>query len=219
MKISQLISMIRSCELSNLSEAKFTDGRILHFINLAILELSKRFNIEVKAECIKTSPYTNVYSLRNKDVIGIVEIYDEEGNELRPQTIIGEESYDYRMINNFTFMVKRKEEYPKLIEYATNGIEQMQETSFPNSQLMVVYSALSDLVETVEDELTVPMVFVDPIVAYVEYKAMSSLNANEQGETNIALAKYENSCKTLEKSAYNGGEVVLSKSVDMRGFV
>ena len=219
MKVSQLISMIRSCELSNLSETKFTDARILHFINLAILELSKRFNIEVRAESIKTSPYTNVYSLRSKDVIGIVEIYDEEGRELRPQTIMGEESYDYRMINNFTFMLKRKADYTSTIEYNSIGIEQMQEIEFPNSELIVVYSALSDLIETVDDELTVPTVFVDPIVAYVGYKAMTSLNANEQGETNISLAKYENSCKTLEKSAYNGGEVVLSKNVDMRGFV
>ena len=219
MKVSQLISMIRSCELSNLSETKFTDARILHFINLAILELSKRFNIEVRAESIKTSPYTNVYSLRSKDVIGIVEIYDEEGRELRPQTIMGEESYDYRMINNFTFMLKRKADYTSTIEYNSIGIEQMQEIEFPNSELIVVYSALSDLIETVDDELTVPTVFVDPIAAYVGYKAMTSLNANEQGETNISLAKYENSCKTLEKSAYNGGEVVLSKNVDMRGFV
>ena len=219
MKVSQLISMIRSCELSNLSETKFTDARILHFINLAILELSKRFNIEVRAESIKTSPYTNVYSLRSKDIIGIVEIYDEEGRELRPQTIMGEESYDYRMINNFTFMLKRKADYTSTIEYNSIGIEQMQEIGFPNSELVVVYSALSDLIETVDDELTVPIVFVDPIVAYVGYKAMTSLNANEQGETNISLAKYENSCKTLEKSAYNGGEVVLSKNVDMRGFV
>ena len=219
MKVSQLISMIRSCELSNLSETKFTDARILHFINLAILELSKRFNIEVRAESIKTSPYTNVYSLRSKDIIGIVEIYDEEGRELRPQTIMGEESYDYRMINNFTFMLKRKADYTSTIEYNSIGIEQMQEIEFPNSELIVVYSALSDLIETVDDELTVPTVFVDPIAAYVGYKAMTSLNANEQGETNISLAKYENSCKTLEKSAYNGGEVVLSKNVDMRGFV
>lgn len=219
MKVSQLISMIRSCELSNLSETKFTDARILHFINLAILELSKRFNIEVRAESIKTSPYTNVYSLRSKDVIGIVEIYDEEGRELRPQTIMGEESYDYRMINNFTFMLKRKADYTSTREYNSIGVEQMQEIEFPNSELIVVYSALSDLIETVDDELTVPIVFVDPIVAYVGYKAMTSLNANEQGETNISLAKYENSCKTLEKSAYNGGEVVLSKNVDMRGFV
>lgn len=219
MKVSQLISMIRSCELSNLSETKFTDARILHFINLAILELSKRFNIEVRAESIKTSPYTNVYSLRSKDIIGIVEIYDEEGRELRPQTIMGEESYDYRMINNFTFMLKRKADYTSTREYNSIGVEQMQEIEFPNSELIVVYSALSDLIETVDDELTVPTVFVDPIAAYVGYKAMTSLNANEQGETNISLAKYENSCKTLEKSAYNGGEVVLSKNVDMRGFV
>ena len=219
MKVSLLIAMIRSCELSNLSETKFTDARVIHFINLAILELSKRFNIEVRAESIKISPYTNVYSLRNKDVIGIVEMYDEEGRELRPQTIIGEESYDYRMINNFTFMLKRKADYTKTVEYNSVGIEQMQEIGFPDRELVVVYSALSDLVETVDDELTVPTVFVDPIVAYVGYKAMTSLNANEQGETNISLAKYENSCKTLERSAYNGGEVILSKNVDARGFV
>ena len=116
-------------------------------------------------------------------------------------------------------MLKRKADYTSTRECNSIGVEQMQEIEFPNSELIVVYSALSDLIETVDDELTVPTVFVDPIAAYVGYKAMTSLNANEQGETNISLAKYENSCKTLEKSAYNGGEVVLSKNVDMRGFV
>ena len=41
MKVSEVIATARSCELSNLSTSSFTDSRIIQFINLGIIELSK----------------------------------------------------------------------------------------------------------------------------------------------------------------------------------
>ena len=44
MKVSEVIATARSCELSNLSTSSFTDSRIIQFINLGIIELSKIYN-------------------------------------------------------------------------------------------------------------------------------------------------------------------------------
>ena len=48
MKVSQFLSIVRDSELSNLSSNSFTDDELINFINLGIIELSKRFRIATK---------------------------------------------------------------------------------------------------------------------------------------------------------------------------
>ena len=111
MKVSEVIATARSCELSNLSTSSFTDSRIIHYINLGIIELSKRFVISTKAEKIKTSMYTYMYTLRSSDVIGILDIYDKTGRALVSQVLSDDDNYDYKLINNTTFLYKHTLDY------------------------------------------------------------------------------------------------------------
>ena len=65
MKVSQFLSIVRDSELSNLSSNSFTDDKLINFMNLGIIELSKRFRIATKVETIQTSMYTHIYTLRH----------------------------------------------------------------------------------------------------------------------------------------------------------
>ena len=221
MKVSDVIATARSCELSNLSTSSFTDSRIIQFINLGIIELSKRFVISTKAEKIKTSVYTSMYTLRSPDVIGILDIYDKTGRALVPQTLSDDENYDYKLINNTTFLYKHKLDY-KATEEANplTGIEILQYTQEPDNELMVVYSAVADLVVNTTDELTIPLVFIDPLVAYIGYKASHSITQPQSGggENMVSLTKFEASCRLLENSVYVGQTNLMSKSIQSKGF-
>ena len=220
MKVSEVIATARSCELSNLSTSSFTDSRLIQFINLAIIELSKRFIISTKAENIKTSMYTSMYTLRSKDVIGILDIYDKTGKALVSQVLSDvEDSYDYKLINNTTFLYKHKVDYKATEEVQPlTGIEILQYTQEPDNELMVVYSAVADLVINTTDDLTIPLVFIDPLVAYVGYKASYSITQDGGGENTASLAKFEASCRLLENSVYVGQTNLMSKSVQSKGF-
>ena len=222
MKVSDVIATARSCELSNLSTSSFTDSRIIQFINLGIIELSKRFVISTKAEKIKTSVYTSMYTLRSPDVIGILEIYDKTGRTLVSQVLSDDEDYDYKLINNTTFLYKHKSDYKTTEEVnPITGIEILQYTQEPDNELMVIYSAVADLVVNTTDELTIPLVFLDPLVAYIGYKASHSITTQAQnggGENLVSLNKFEASCRLLENSVYVGQTNLMSKSIQSKGF-
>ena len=221
MKVSDVIATARSCELSNLSTSSFTDSRIIQFINLGIIELSKRFVISTKAEQIKTSVYTSMYTLRSPDVIGILEIYDKTGRALVSQVLSDDDNYDYRLINNTTFLYKHKTDYRATEEVnPITGIEILQYTKEPDNELMVVYSAVADLVVNATDELTIPLVFIDPLVAYIGYKASHSITQAQSGggENTVSLTKFEASCRLLENSVYVGQTNLMSKSIQSKGF-
>ena len=221
MKVSEVIATARSCELSNLSTSSFTDSRIIHYINLGIIELSKRFVISTKAEKIKTSMYTSTYTLRSPDVIGILDIYDKSGRALVSQVLSDDENYDYKLINNTTFLYKHKIDY-KVTEEVNpiTGIEILQYTQEPDNELMVIYSAVADLVLNTTDDLTIPLVFMDPLVAYIGYKASHSITQAQSGggENMASLTKFEASCRLLENSVYVGQTNLMSKSIQSKGF-
>ena len=221
MKVSEVIATARSCELSNLSTSSFTDSRIIQFINLGIIELSKRFVISTKAEKIKTSVYTSMYTLRSPDVIGILEIYDKTGRTLVSQVLSDDENYDYKLINNTTFLYKHKSDYKSTEEVnPITGIEVLQYTKEPDNELMVIYSAVADLVLNTTDDLTIPLVFMDPLVAYIGYKASHSITQPQSGggENMVSLTKFEASCRLLENSVYVGQTNLMSKSIQSKGF-
>ena len=221
MKVSDVIATARSCELSSLSTTSFTDSRIIHYINLGIIELSKRFIISTKAEKIKTSMYTSMYTLRSSDVIGILDIYDKTGRALVPQLLSDDENYDYKLINNTTFLYKHKIDY-KVTEEVNpiTGIEILQHTKEPDNELMVVYSAIADLAVNPTDEISLPLVFLDTLVAYIGYKANPNFIQTPNGgvENLASLDKFEASCRLLENSVYVGQTNLMSKSIQSKGF-
>ena len=221
MKVSDVIATARSCELSNLSTSSFTDSRIIHYINLGIIELSKRFIISTKAEKIKTSVYTSMYTLRSSDVIGILDIYDNTRGALVPQLLSDDENYDYKLINNTTFLYKHKIDY-KVTEEVNpiTGIEILQHTKEPDNELMVVYSAIADLAVNPTDEISLPLVFLDTLVAYIGYKANPNFIQTPNGgvENLASLDKFEASCRLLENSVYVGQNKLMGKSIQSKRF-
>ena len=221
MKVSQFISMVRDNELSNISATGFTDQRIINNMNLGIIELSKRFRLATKAESIRTSPYTHMYSLRNTDVINILEIYDSRGKTLVPQQVLDDEDYDYRLLSSNSFLLKRKVDYTVGITYTkfkSEQVENIQKIEVPDFELMVVYSAVADPIETVEDNLTIPVLFVDALMAYVGYKAASTLGANATTDNINTWKRFEYCCSLISNSSYASDEAIVLNSIQSKGF-
>ena len=223
MKVSQVIALARSNELTNLSANAFTDDRIIGMLNLGIIELSKRFTIATKVEGIRTSPYTHIYSLRNTDVIGIIDIYDSNGKSLIAQPTLDSVDYDYKLINNNSFLLHRTQDYTSKIKYVdgidNEALEEMQTIAPPDFQLMVVYSAVADLIETVYDTLPIPDIFIDALLAYLGYKAHNSAGTDGQGEGKYTWSRFEYCCGLISGSSYMSHAAVVGNSVQSKGFV
>lgn len=217
MLVSELISLARSSELNGLSEVNMTTEKMLGFVNLGIIELSKKFNMVTKVEVIRTSPYTNVYSLRNTDVVQILEIFDSNGKELIRYTTIDGENYDYRLVGFNTFLLKREEQY--VTEYDENtGIDIMDEVSSPDKELAVVYRGIADKVTSVLEEVPISDVFMDALLSYIGYKANSAVATNEF-ETTRLWNRYMNSINEITLAGFDAFTDIPSRSVASRGFI
>lgn len=217
MLILDVITLVRSSELKGLSEANMTDAKIIGFINLGVIELSKKFSVATKVEVIRTSPYTNVYTLRNTDVIQVLEIYDSNGKELIRYDMIDSIGYDYRLVGFNTFMLNREEQY--ITEYdAITGIDIMDEVSTPDRELAVVYRAVADKVTSEDDELTIPDMFIDALLSYIGYKANSAL-ATTEFETTRLWNRYMNSVNEIVLAGYDSYIDLPSRNIGTKGFV
>ena len=223
MKVSPFLSIVRDSELSNLSSNSFTDDRLISFINLGIIELSKRFRLATKVETIQTSMYTHIYTLRHSDVINILDIIDSTGKSLNPQRASDSENYDYKLMSSNSFLLKRKFDYVDSITYTTNRggdkIENLQDVPAPDHSLVVVYSAIADLVMDEEDDLPIPELFIEALMSYVGYKAYRTLGANGQSDSSEKWKVFEYCCSLVTNSSYAGNDIILGKSVQSKGFV
>ena len=222
MKVSQFLSFVRDSELSNLSSNSFTDDRLISFMNLGIIELSKRFRLATKVETIQTSMYTHIYTLRYSDVINILDIIDSTGKSLIPQRTSDSESYDYKLMSNNSFLLKRKFDYVESITHTKvkgGELEDLQEVQAPDLSLVVVYSAIADLVTDKEDDLPIPELFIEALMSYVGYKSYRTLGANGQNDSSEKWKVFEYCCSLVTNSSYAGNDIILGNSVQSKGFV
>lgn len=222
MKVSQFLSIVRDSELSNLSSNSFTDDKLINFMNLGIIELSKRFRLATKVETIQTSMYTHIYTLRHSDVINIIDIIDSKGKSLIPQRTSDSESYDYKLMSNNSFLLKRKFDYVDSITHTKvkgGELEDLQEVQAPDLSLVVVYSAIADLITDKEDDLPIPELFIEVLMSYVGYKAFRTLGVNGQNDSSEKWKVFEYCCSLVTNSSYAGNDVILGNSVQSKGFV
>ena len=222
MKVSQFLSIVRDSELSNLSSNSFTDDKLINFMNLGIIELSKRFRIATKVETIQTSMYTHIYTLRHSDVINILDIIDSTGKSLIPQRTSDSESYDYKLMSNNSFLLKRKFDYVDSITHTKvkgGELEDLQEVQAPDLSLVVVYSAIADLITDKEDDLPIPELFIEALMSYVGYKSYRTLGANGQNDSSEKWKVFEYCCSLVTNSSFAGNDTILGNSVQSKGFV
>lgn len=222
MKVSQFLSIVRDSELSNLSSNSFTDARLISFMNLGIIELSKRFRIATKVETIQTSMYTHIYTLRHSDVINILDIIDSTGKSLIPQRISDSENYDYKLMSNNSFLLKRKFDYVDSITHTKvkgGELEDLQEVQAPDLSLVVVYSAIADLIIDKEDDLPIPELFIEALMSYVGYKSYRTLGVDGQNDSSDKWKVFEYCCSLVTNSSFAGNDTILGKSVQSKGFV
>lgn len=222
MKVSQFLSIVRDSELSNLSSNSFTDDKLISFMNLGIIELSKRFRLATKVETIQTSMYTHIYTLRHSDVINILDIIDSTGKSLIPQRTSDSESYDYKLMSNNSFLLKRKFDYVDSITHTKvkgGELEDLQEVQAPDLSLVVVYSAIADLITDKEDDLPIPELFIEALMSYVGYKAFRALGVNGQNDSSEKWKVFEYCCSLVTNSSFAGNDTILGNSVQSKGFV
>lgn len=209
MLASQVIALARSSELKKLN-VKDDDAAILGFLNLAILEIHKRFNL-IQGEALVTMvDGTNSYTIDESDtnvtvdfsmddLLVINKVYNYDGQDLP----LNDEESDHSVAT------------PRY-----NVIEVPDIVLTPDEELSVIYRASPKfLTDAAIDSVPLPSQFLEPLLLYIGYKAHASIKGGMQDENNLQYQRFDKSCRKLKVEGLYTEDALSSHKFYDRGFV
>jgi hypothetical protein len=199
MLASEAIANLRQTELKQLSATSVVDATILGYLNEALLELYKRFNIW-QDSCIVThadgvqtytldgvDPNTDI-DLSDKQLLVITEAWDYDGEELS----LNDEDDPYGAVT------------PKynIIEFPPDGVVADQDFS-------IVFRAAPLSMTTVGDPIDLTPVLFSAMYFYVGFRAHVSQKGAENLENDTHYKRYLGECNRVEKMGLIVAESVV----------
>lgn len=204
MTIRQVIDLAKTSELANLSIGN-KDEIVLGYINLGMIELYKRFNLRVEEWVITLEDNVDIYTTPS-DFMWAIAAYGEVTDNKT-------DSVNELPIN--------EEDNPLSINTVKWNKIQVP-LSVTGAYVSIIYAA-SPVYYTMNDlelEIDLPIQMIDAMLAYIGYKANSTIDSGIQTEDSVWYSKFEASCARLEeKSMHNSNDMFMNKRLDTRGFV
>jgi hypothetical protein len=76
-------------------------------------------------------------------------------------------------------------------------------------------------IDDITDELPMPIQLVEPLLAYIGYRAFASISPNPQNDVgNVYYARFENSCETVKQfGILTAEDMDMGSKFNLRGFV
>jgi hypothetical protein len=173
---------------------------LINYLNLAVVELSTRFNLKTNIITLPTYQNVNVYTFTEPDLIKILKVYDNAGVPLAfPNTIDDLDFFDIKEITPNSLFVK-------------NPLD--------NSYINIVCKVLLPTVTDISDNIDISRIFLEPICSYIAYKAYSSLGGpNNQKMSDSCYLHFENNCTKLVERGFTNNQESLFKNIRNNGFI
>lgn len=204
MTVRQVIELAKVSELNGLKVAG-NDTAILGFLNLGVLELYKRFSLKVEEYIIELDESVGVYTMPS-DYMWIIAAYGE---------------VDVKSVETVNELPINEEDNPLSIN--TVGWNKLQVPLSVNGAFVsIIYVARPAMYELSEldSTLDLPPQMIEPLLAYIGYRANASIDSGVQTEDNAWYIRFNNSCdKIRQESMINSDDMFMSSRLSKRGFV
>ena len=204
MTVRQVIELARVSELNGLSTAS-KDDVVLGFLNMGVLELYKRFTLKVEEYLVTLEDNVSIYKMPD-DFMWLVSAYGE---------------VDVRSPMSVNVLPVNEEDNPLSINTVSWNKIQVPVSSY-GSYISLIYVAsptmytVADLDETID----LPVQMLDPLLAYMGYRAYSAVDTGVQTEDSVWYIRFENSCTRVRtEGMINSNDMFTNGRIDTRGFV
>ena len=218
MTIQQIIDLAKKTELKNAAAVKEDTEAILGYINLALIEIYKRFPLQTDEVIITLG---------------------SDGDLNHPYTMISDTIY--QMPSNYMYLISAYEEIPVDQFYDENTVKEIpinEEDNFysvntvswnriqvpatiDGQYISLIYSVIPTYysIDDVEEQLPVPVQMIDIILAYIGWKGYSSIDP-ARPENAANYQRFENACNIArEFGVFTADDMFMNKRVYDRGFV
>ena len=204
MTVKQVIDLAKASELAGLPAAS-KDETVLGFINLGVLELYKRFTLSVEEWIIALEDGQSYYTAP-EDFMWIIAAYGEVGMD---------------SVQEVNVLPVNEEDNPLSIN--TVGWNKVQvPLSVTGAYVSIIYAATPEVYSVTDMDKTVniPPQMVEALLAYIGWRANSTIDTGIQTEDTVWYNRFESSCSRLEvKGFINANDMVMTNRLNMRGFV
>lgn len=204
MTVRQVIELAKVSELNGLRVAD-NDTAILGFLNLGVLELYKRFSLKVEEYIIELDESVGIYTMPS-DYMWIIAAYGE---------------VDVKSVETVNELPINEEDNPLSIN--TVGWNKLQVPLSVNGAFVsIIYVARPAMYEVSEldSTLDLPPQMIEPLLAYIGYRANATIDSGVQTEDNAWYIRFNNSCdKIRQESMINSDDMFMSSRLSKRGFV
>lgn len=203
MTIQQVIDLAVSGELKNLSVSSDT-AAVIGFINLGLIELYKRFPLEVKEHIIELQDGVEVYTMPS-DYMWITAAYDEvpEGSDDVVAIIPINEEDNPLSVNTISW---NKVQVPVTVTGAYISI-------------IYVASPQYFTANELSESIPIPVQLVEALLHYIGYRGHGALDGSIEAENNTHYQRFEASCKRIEQNGMITSDDLSMSSRNLKGFV
>ena len=203
MTVQQVIDLAAGGELKNLAVKDDTEA-IVGYINLGLIELYKRFTLELKEVVVELVNGQDVYNLP-ADCMYIVAAY-------------GEVERTGSAVNILPINVEDNPLSVNTINWKQVQIPLASSNTYVSLVYVVspTYLSVADL----ETEIQIPIQLLEALLHYIGYRAHGSINGSIQAENNTHYQRFDLSCQRVQQlGLLTADDLDMDARFGMRGFV
>ena len=204
MTIRQVIDLAKASELTGLPVAS-KDDTVLGFINLGVLELYKRFTLKVEEWLVALEDDKSYYTAP-EDFMWIIAAYGEVSSD---------------SVEQVNILPVNEEDNPLSIN--TVGWNKIQvPLSVTGAYISIIYAATPKHygIVDINDAIDIPPQMMEALLAYIGWRANSTIDTGVQTEDSVWYRRFEDSCSRVEiKGFTNANDMIMTNRLNLRGFV
>lgn len=219
MIVSDAIALLRNSELKQLS-VKDSIADVLGFINLAILEIHKRFNLWEAEATITIVDGVLLYKLDGVDANVTIDLSDHELLRIESVWLTATEEYEddkELILNNdkdddsvFT---------PRFHQIKINTPVEDKTPYVVGDTMTATYRAAPLFLTNEKQEIPIPPQLLEALFNYVGFKGHGSIKSDIKGENNTHYIRFEAACERIKTEGLIAQGDLTSTKFENRGFV
>ena len=205
MLISEAITLLQNAQLKQLG-IKTDTSAIIGYINLAVLEIYKRFNLRQDEAVITMATDVTQYTLDGIDANVAIDFSDH-------QFLLIDEVYE----ETGELMSLNDEKDPYGVTTPRYNVIEVAEVVV-GQQISVIYRSAPLFSTLVSDTILVPPQFFEALFNYVGFQAHSSVKGDMKSENNTHYLRFEESCNKISALGLVNHDDMVSYAFELRGF-
>jgi len=178
-----------------LKQLKVDDIDLVNAINLASIELHKKFRLTVNEYYVLMKEGVTIYTLP-EDCLQVLEIYNQEG-----ELYTLNEEFDLNTISTVAY----------------NQVQVGNPIS--GKYLSVIYQASPIIITSLDNTVSVPYTLLEPLLYYIGYVMYGSSSADLDGPASHHMQVFLDSCNRIKNDGLITQETEIKSTISAKGYI